>query len=193
MQIRPVPSSHATLVIALFSLFISNPAGLGADEVYFLKEPVSVTTETGVHTALAGTKVSKVAAAPGGLKVKFDDGSVVNVTMKQLTSDQKEAEQLAQEEAAKKDAVAAKIQATTAAIAAEQAAAKKKADELAQQYGRAGVNPPPQPVPASQSSGLTGSALDDKGSGTAKINHPVVKKGSSKTSTTSKTTTTKKK
>jgi hypothetical protein len=173
MNLRFSPAACISFSLAIVFITTGRTSVLGEESVYYLKVAVSVTTDTGVHSALAGTKVTKVGTAPGGLKVKLDDGNVANVTMKQLTTDPKEAEQLAQQASERKEAAAAQIQAAAAARAAEDAAASQRAaDGLAQRLKQTSANSSAPTAPTTISSGLTGSALDDKGSGTATVNHP---------------------
>ncbi len=173
MNLRVPPSALLAFSLALFSMNVGQTTALAADGVYYLKVAVSVTTDSGIHSELAGTKVTKVGTAPGGLKVKFGDGQVANVPMQQLTTDPLEAGQLAQQEAARKAATNAQIQAASSAQAAEDVAARQRADALALQLGQLiGGTTPASTTTSSSPSGLTGSALDDKGSGTARVNPP---------------------
>ncbi|MEA3207635.1 MAG: hypothetical protein QOE70_692 [Chthoniobacter sp.] len=164
-----------TTAFAVVLIWAAQPTGAqppSAGAVYYLKQAMSVTTDAGIVSAKPGTKVIRLAGAPGGMKVKTEDGTAFTVTMKQVTENPAEAAELAQKEAETQSAVAAQARAAAAAAAADEAQRKQREQAIAREIGTG--NPGNSTVAArgSSSGTLTGSALDDKGSGTSSVSHP---------------------
>ena len=149
-------------------------AGKGAGAVFFLTEAVSVATDAGIAGAPAGTKVTRVGSAPGGMKVKTADGTTFNVTLKQVTDDAAKAAALSDGETAKQAAIAAQLKASQAAAQAEEAQRQRDALQNAQAAQAAIPAAPPAatftPSNAGGGAGLRGTALDEKAKPAGKVN-----------------------
>lgn len=91
--------------------------GEPAAKVFYLKERVSVETDSGLMSVLPGTKVTQVSESKSGVKVKTAQGAVFVVRSTQLTADSDEGNRLAQTDAA-----------TQAALRSQMSDAAKKAE-----------------------------------------------------------------
>jgi regulator of protease activity HflC (stomatin/prohibitin superfamily) len=154
---------------SLFS-FSSN-----AEEIFYLKERVSVTTDTGIVNLLPGTKVTQVGKGSDSVTVKSDDGRECKVKKSQLTADAKEGEQIAQADANSRSAAeAARAQANAAIAAAEEKKrqdARQNAENAMKLINQQSVTSSP-PASAPTGGGLTGTSMDSGGTPTSFTMHP---------------------
>lgn len=126
---------------------------------YYLTEAVSVTTDAGITSAKAGTMVTRVGGAPGGMRVRMADGTTLNVTHKQVTTDAAKGAALADGEAARQAAIAAQNRAEQAAAAAAEAERQRNAQQAAAAALPAATNTPPAATytpPAASGTGFGG-------------------------------------
>lgn len=97
-------STRATLrVLALFGLIApALPAAQPAARSLYLKERVSISTDSGLIGLDPGTKVTRVSATSAGVKVKAPGGQILDVKPSQVTDDAVLGQRIASEfEAAK--------------------------------------------------------------------------------------------
>ena len=122
-------------------------------ERVFLKEAISITTDSGVTSLVPGTPVTRCGETPKGAKVRTSSGLVIEVKESQLTSDQAESEKLAQREAL----LQAKAQAETARVLEQQRIEDQRRAELLNQTSP--VTPQSSNSGSSADSGLKQSAI----------------------------------
>ena len=159
-------------------------AGKGVGGVYYLTEAVSVTTDAGIAGEPAGTKVTRVGSAPGGMRVKTADGTTFNVTSRQVTDDAAKGAAFSDGETARQAAIAAQLKSSQAAAQAEEAEKQRAALQAAQASQAAlATTAPAAPAAATFTpstagggggggggSGIKGSALDEKPRPAGKVN-----------------------
>ena len=73
----------------------ANPSEKASGGVFYLTEAISIPTDSGVIGAPAGTKVTRTATTPTGMKVKLTDGTAFTVKEKQVTADAAKGAELA--------------------------------------------------------------------------------------------------
>jgi hypothetical protein len=154
-------------LVPLSSLFL--PAFCRAADVLYLKERISVVTDSGIIGVLPGTKVQRIGDSQSGIRVKTNDGIQLEVKAEQVTAVQTESGKLSQSDAATQAAASAQAQSAAAKAAADREAAARKVEQSTGQLNKAQSSNGPEAK--SSAASLNGSALDGPHSVTAKV-HP---------------------
>lgn len=122
-------------------------------ECVFLKEAISITTESGVTSLVPGTPVTRCGETRNGTKVRTSSDLVIEVKESQLTFDRAESERLAQREAL----LQAEAHAETARVLEQQRIENQRRAELLNQASP--VTPQSSNSGSSANSGLKQSPI----------------------------------
>jgi len=155
-------TSYFHLAISFFILVLmhsahAEEAKASGGDIYYLKEHVSIVTDSGVVRLNPGTKLFLIAKTPDGIKARTDDGVQAEVKNSQITEDAQLGAILADEDSTKVAGQQAQLAAAIQAAGDQQ----KQADEQRQKALSRLIMNPLLAAPAPSIPPLTGAALDN--------------------------------
>jgi len=158
----------------------ANPSEKASGGVFYLTEAISIPTDSGVIGAPAGTKVTRTATTPTGMKVKLADGTAFTVKEKQVTADAAKGAELATLAAAEQANIAYQSKLAHDTARANEAERQRVAVQAAQEAVRAAAAATAAAAPAASAytppsgsgGGIKGTSLDEKPKAAGKVNRP---------------------
>ncbi|MEI8108473.1 MAG: hypothetical protein WCI46_11710 [Verrucomicrobiota bacterium] len=154
----------------------ANPSEKASGGVFYLTEAISIPTDSGVIGAPAGTKVTRTATTPSGMKVKLADGTAFTVKEKQVTPDAAKGAELATLAAAEQANIAYQTRLAQETARANEAERQRVAVQAAQEAVRAAAAATPAAPaasaytpPSGSGGGIKGTSLDEKPKAAGKV------------------------
>lgn len=186
MNLRILSTATAIATLTLASSFAAppkpattapaNPSDKASGGVFYLTEAISIPTDSGVIGAPAGTKVTRTATTPTGMKVKLTDGTAFTVKEKQVTPDAAKGAELATLAAAEQANIAYQTRLAQETARANEAERQRVAVQAAQEAVRAAAAAKPAaPAPSAYTppsesgGGIKGTSLDEKPKAAGKV------------------------
>jgi hypothetical protein len=155
----------------------ANPSEKAGGGVFYLTEAISIPTDSGIIGAPAGTKVTRTATTPTGMKVKLADGTAFTVKEKQVTADAAKGAELSTLAAAEQANIAYQSKLAHDTARANEAERQRVAVQAAQEAVRAAAAATAAAAPAASAytppsgsgGGIKGTSLDEKPKAAGKV------------------------
>lgn len=155
----------------------ANPSEKASGGVFYLTEAISIPTDSGIIGAPAGTKVTRTATTPTGMKVKLADGTAFTVKEKQVTADAAKGAELSTLAAAEQANIAYQSKLAHDTARANEAERQRVAVQAAQEAVRAAAAATAAAAPAASAytppsgsgGGIKGTSLDEKPKAAGKV------------------------